>query len=160
MEGQLFEEYARRYKDTVYRVALNYYANRQDAEDTLQEVFLRLYLTDKAFAGEEHVRHWLIRVTLNTCKNTLRSRSRRRQVPLAELAAEIPFDQREQSELFLAVMALPEKYRTVLYLFYYEDYSVREIAAALGLRESAVTTRLARARAALKQQLTEVENNG
>lgn len=157
MERNLFEDAARRYQDMVYRVALHCFGNVQDAEDMVQEVFLRLYTVGKKFDGEEHLRRWLIRVTINACKDVLRSPWRRRRASLAELPAPEPvFEQPEQAELFREVMDLPEKYRTVLYLFYYEGFSVREIGELLGIRTSAVTTRLFRARARLREQLTEV----
>lgn len=160
MEQEQFYQWARQYQDMVFRIALNYFGNVQDAEDTVQEALMKLYTAKEPFQSEEHVRAWLIRVTVNLCKNTLRSPWRRRQVPLEELRQTMTFERPEQSDLFLTVMALPEKYRTVLYLFYYEDCSVRQIAELLGVKESAVTTRLSRARQALKNCLTEVEEHG
>lgn len=157
MERTLFNNAARQYQDMVYRIALNALGSPQDAEDAVQEVFLRLYTAEKPFDGPEHLRHWLIRVTVNVCRDILRSPWRKRRAPLEErLPAEPDFDREEQAELYREVMALPEKYRTVLYLFYYEELSVREIGAALGLGQSAVTTRLHRARAKLKERLLEV----
>lgn len=143
----------------VYRIALHALGSPQDAEDAAQEVFLRLYTEKKPFAGPEHLRHWLIRVTVNVCRDDLKSPWRRRRVPL-ETAPETPaFDRPEQGALYREVMALPEKYRTVLYLFYYEELTVKEIGEILDLRTTAVTTRLHRARAKLKEQLTEVWQN-
>lgn len=156
MERTLFNNAAREYRDMVYRIALNALGSPQDAEDAVQEVFLRLYTAEKPFDGREHLRHWLIRVTVNVCKDVLRSPWRRHRVPLEELPDQPVFDRPEQASLYREVMALPEKYRTVLYLFYYEELTVKEIAGALGMKTSAVTTRLHRARAKLKEQLTEV----
>lgn len=156
MEQTLFLVIADRYKDTVYRIALNYFGNTYDAEDMVQEVFVKLYTSNKQFESPEHIRNWLIRVTINMCKNTLRMPWRNRNVELDDLAESISFEQQEQSELFISVMSLPEKYRTILYLFYYEEYSVKEISEMLKLKESAVTTRLSRARNQLKLTLTEV----
>ena len=150
MEREAFAALAETYRDMVYRVALNFHRNPQDAEDTLQEVLLKLYLRQEPFEGPLHARNWLIRVTLNQCRSLWRG-PWRRQVPLEELAASIPFASREESGLFQAVMALPERHRTALYLFYYEDLSVREIAELLRISETAVTTRLSRARRALRQ---------
>jgi len=155
MEKALFTDAAARYQDMVYRIALHALGHPQDAEDTVQEVFLRLYTEKKPFEGEEHLRYWLIRVTVNACRDVLRSPWRKRRAALTE--ADLPaFQDPEEAELYQAVMGLPEKYRTVLDLFYYEELSVREIAGLLGVRESAVTTRLYRARAKLKEQLTGV----
>lgn len=156
MEQTFFLVIADKYKDTVFRIALNYYGNTYDAEDTVQEVFLKLYTCSKQFENHEHIRNWLIRVTINQCKNTLRMPWRNRNVDLEDLAESITFEHSEQSDLFLSVMSLPEKYRTVLYLFYYEEFSVKEISKILKLQESAVTTRLSRARNQLKLDLTEV----
>ncbi len=156
MERTLFEHAAVRYQNMVYRIALHYFGNSQDAEDAVQEVFLRLYAAEKSFESPEHLRRWLIRVTVNVCRDVLRSPWRRRRVSLEELPEEPVFDQPEQAALYREVMALPEKYRTVLNLFYYEELSVKEIGELLGLRTSAVTTRLHRARARLKEQLGEV----
>lgn len=160
MERSEFYRLAQRYQDTVFRVALNYFRNVPDAEDMVQEVLIKLYTARQPFQNDEHVRYWLIRVTVNLCKNALRSPWRKRRVSLDELCAAIPFEEPAQSDLFLTVMSLPEKYRTVLYLFYYEDCTVKEIARLLDLKESAVTTRLSRARRALRSELMEVTYDG
>ena len=146
---------AGKYKDTVFRVALNALGSPHDADDIVQETLLRLWKREEPFESEAHAKHWLIRVALNLCKNVFRA-PWRKALPLEELDAYAVFDTPAQSALYAEVMALPEKYRTVLYLFYYEEYSVREIAALLGVSPSAVTTRLSRARQALKSELTEV----
>lgn len=156
MEKTLFNSAARQYQDMVYRIALHALGSPQDAEDAAQEVFLRLYTEKKPFAGPEHLRHWLIRVTVNVCRDDLKSPWRRRRVPLEAVPETPVFDRPEQGALYREVMALPEKYRTVLYLFYYEELTVKEIGEVLDLRTTAVTTRLHRARAKLKEQLTEV----
>nr|WP_325185320.1 sigma-70 family RNA polymerase sigma factor [uncultured Oscillibacter sp.] len=156
MEKTLFNSAARQYQDMVYRVALHALGSPQDAEDAVQEVFLRLYTEKKPFAGPEHLRRWLIRVTVNVCRDALKSPWRRRRVFLDTLPETPVFDRPEQGALYREVMALPEKYRTVLYLFYYEELTVKEIGEVLDLRTTAVTTRLHRARAKLKEQLTEV----
>ncbi len=155
MNRNEFERYARNYKDTVYRVALNYSCSPADAEDAVQEVLMRLYLSKDRFENEEHVRRWMIRVTLNYCKNLSRAARRRSPTPPEELALSVPFEAEEQIALFTAVMGLPEKYRVPLYLFYYEEYSVREIGNILSISESAVTTRLSRARVMLRGELEE-----
>jgi RNA polymerase sigma-70 factor (ECF subfamily) len=140
-----------RHKDMVFRVALNYLGSSFDADDVVQDVLLKLYTHEEGFADEQHLKHWLIRVTINICKNMLRSPWRRNHVDLDELTASVELQcDDEASELFQAVMSLKEKYRVVLYLFYYEDYTVSQIAGILGIKESAVTTRLSRARTMLR----------
>ncbi|MBR1659619.1 MAG: RNA polymerase sigma factor [Oscillospiraceae bacterium] len=154
MERAVFTELAGRYKDTVFRVALNCLGSPADADDIVQETLLRLLERSDPFENAAHAKYWLIRVALNLCKNLQRS-PWRRHAPLEE-AADVPvFDRPEQAELYAEVMALPEKYRTALYLFYYEGYSVKEIAEILGIRVTAVTSRLSRARQKLKFQMTE-----
>jgi len=155
MDEKFFLVNANKYKDTIYRIALNYLRNTHDSDDMVQEVLMKLYSSNQQFESDEHIRNWLIRVTINLCKNTLRM-PWRRNVALDELPDSTSFEHREQSELFVSVMSLSEKYRIVLYLFYYEEFSVKEIANMLKLKESAVTSRLSRARNQLKLKLTEV----
>lgn len=155
MERQVFMDAVARHQDMVYRIALHWFGVPQDAEDAVQEVFLRLYMEEKPFDGPEHLHRWLIRVTVNVCKDALKSPWRKRRVPMESIPEPV-FEQPEQRELYREVMALPEKYRTVLDLYYYEELSTKEIAALLGIRQTAVTTRLSRGRELLKQRLTEV----
>ncbi len=159
MEKTAFVLLAERYRDMVYRIALNQLRSVQDAEDTVQEVLLKLYLRKEPFTDDTHAKHWLIRVTLNHCRSVWRS-PWKKQVSLEALTRTISFATRRDSDLFLSVMALPEQYRTVLYLFYYEDLSVREIAELMDLSETAVTSRLSRARKRLKSDLTEGASHG
>ena len=155
MERQAFMDAVVQHQDMVYRVALHWFGVHQDAEDAVQEVFLRLYTEKKPFDGPEHLRRWLIRVTVNVCKDALKSPWQKRRVPMESIPEPV-FEQPEQRELYREVLTLPEKYRTVLGLYYYEELSTREIAALLNIRQTAVTTRLARGRELLKQRLKEV----
>jgi len=155
MDKEMFTQAVERHQDMVYRVALHALGSPQDADDAVQEVFLRLLRWKKGFEGPEHLRRWLLRVTVNVCRDMLRSPWRRRRVDL-ERAGPIPvFDRSEDGALYAAVMALPEQYRTVLDLFYYEELSTAEIGGLLHLSRTAVTTRLSRAREALKEKLGE-----
>ena len=156
MDKARFNAAVERHQTMVYRTALHALANSQDADDAVQEVFLRLYQRKGTFDGEEHLRRWLLRVTVNYCRDLLKSPWRKRRVSLETLPEEPVFQEPQEEELYREVMALPEKYRTVLDLFYYEELSVREIAETLGIKESLVTTRLSRARARLRERLTEV----
>lgn len=155
METLAFTAAAEQYQDMVYRIALSHLGNDQDAEDAVQEVFVKLYRENTPPAGDS-LRFWLIRVTINHCRDILRSPWRKRKVSLTELTEQQTgpvFDCIEQRELFDAVMSLAEKYRTVLYLYYYEELSIREISELLKVSQSAVTTRLTRARMKLKEKL-------
>ena len=145
------------FKDTVYRVALNYLKNPHNAEDVSQEVFLRLYRSPNPPKGAEHTKAWLIRVTINECKRVFSS-PWNKLVSIDECAALPSFDPPELATIYRAVMALPHKYRVAVYLHYYEGYSTREIASMLGVSTSAVCSRLERARNKLKLMLLEEEN--
>ncbi|MDY3618295.1 sigma-70 family RNA polymerase sigma factor [Agathobaculum sp.] len=153
MQQAQFEELARRYRDNLFAIAFQYTRNAADAEDMTQIALMKCYKAEKPFENEEHARNWLIRVTINECKRYLTSPWRRLTAPIDDYAQTLGFESPEQSELFLAVMKLPQKYRVCIHLYYYEDYSVREVAQMLGLRESAVQTRLMRARQKLKSTL-------
>lgn len=155
MDKACFTAAVEQYQNMVYRTALHALGSSQDADDAVQEVFLRLFNDRGTFDGEEHLRRWLLRVTVNYCRDVLKSPWRKRRVSWEELPETPVFDKPEQAALYREVMALPEKYRTALYLFYYEELSVREIGELLGVGDSTVTTRLARARKRLKERLGE-----
>lgn len=160
MQEAEFEQAVERYADMVFRLALSYLKNRADAEDVMQETLLKLYAQSRKvpFASEEHQRFWVVRVAVNECKKLLRSPWRRRTGSLEELEQEAAFDTPVQSELFRQVMALPPKYRAAIYLYYYENYSVREVADALGANPSTVQTWLMRARGQLQAKLKEAQS--
>ena len=151
MTEREFTAAAERHLDMVYRIALNYFRVPADAEDAAQTVMLRLWQSDGDFADDDHLRYWLVRVTLNVCRDVSRSFWRRRTVSL-EACPEPVFSTPERGELYRAVTDLPVKYRMPLYLYYYEGYSVAEVGELLGLKVSTVQTRLARGRAKLKQE--------
>ena len=157
MTGEAFAQAVQTYGDTVYRVAFHALNSREDAEDVMQTVMLKLFEYDKEFESEAHLKHWLLRVAVNESKKLLRSPWRRRTGPLEE-AGEPVFDTPQQSELYQHVMGLPPKYRAAVYLYYYEDCSVQEIAAAMGANPSTVQTWLMRARGKLKLILQEAES--
>ena len=154
MTEKEFTAAAERHLDTVYRVALNCLRNPADAEDAAQTAMLRLWRAEVSFTGEEHLRYWLARVTVNVCRDMSRSPWRTRTVTL-EHCPEPSFTEPGQSALYEAVRALPAKYRLPLYLYYYEGYSVAETGELLGLKVSTVQTRLARGREKLKRALEE-----
>ena len=155
MNKACFNDAARRYQNMVYRTALHALGSPQDAEDAVQEVFLRLFQYRGTFESEEHLRRWLLRVTVNRCRDLLKSPWRKRRVSWEE-TPEIPvFDRPGQAALYREVMALPEKYRDVIHLFYYEELSVKEIAQITGRGESTVTSQLTRGRDLLRKSLRE-----
>jgi len=147
-----FEAFVTRHENRLYRTALAVMGNVPDAEDAVQEAFLRAYERAPAFASEEHEKAWLIRVTVNLCSSRLRSPWRKRTEPLLDSC---PAAEPEQRELLEYVLALPPRYRAVIHLFYYEGYSVRDIAGLTGRKESTVRSLLTRARQKLKSVLKE-----
>ena len=147
---------AEQYRDRLFAAAFQVCGNAADAEDAAQEALLRYHLSDKEFENQEHIRAWLLRVAVNWAKNISRSFWRRNTLPLEEYMETLTFDCQESREIFREVMALPEKYRLVIHLYYYEDYSVQEIGRILGISESNVKVRLSRGRQMLKATLQEV----
>ena len=141
------------YMDNVFTVAFNYFRDPSDADDIVQEVLLKLLKSDVEFESDEHIRNWLLKVAVNQCRKVSVSSWFRKNMPLQEYAESLRYEDPEESALFFAVMGLPKKYRVVIHLFYYEDYSTAEIAKMLEMNESTVRTRLRRARLKLKEVL-------
>ena len=153
METQALAE---TYRDRLFAAAVQVCGNAADAEDAAQEALLRYHISEKQFESEQHIRAWLLRVAINCAKNVSRSFFRRNTVPLEDYMDSLEFDSGESREIFREVMNLPETYRLVIHLYYYEDYSVAEIGRILGLTESNVKVRLSRGRQKLKKALQEV----
>ena len=120
-ENHELHELLERYSDTVYRVALSYLKQPADAEDIAQNVMEKLISCKKEFSGESHIKYWLIRVTVNECKNFLRSFWRRRVTGLEACTGSVQFSDSLYSDVYEAVMNLKDKYRIVVYLYYYEN---------------------------------------
>lgn len=150
MTNDELTEYVRMFHGTLYRLALGYVRNSENAEDICQNAFVKLLGYRGEFESPENCKAWLIRVTINLSKNHLRSK---RSVQPEELSESFPALEKEEYELLETVMSLPPKYRAVIHLYYYEGYSVNEIADIIGSTASTVTTRLARARKRLKDML-------
>lgn len=150
MTDNEFSEYVRKFHSTVFRLAYSYLKNREDAEDIAQDAFLKLYSTNTVFSDEGHIKGWLIRVTANLCKDILRSAWFKHRT---ELTTDIPSEEHEDNGLTDCIKKLKPEYSAVLFLYYYEDYSVKEIARALKLTQTAVTSRLSRGRKQLKKLL-------
>ena len=142
-----------RYADLVRRVCMIHLKNHTDTEDIFQTVFLKYVTGTTEFESEEHEKAWFIRVTINACKDLLRSFFRSRTVSLDDLLEQpdqVPEDHREVLE---AVLALPDKYRDVVYLHYYECYTAPEIGTILHKNPNTVYTLLTRARDELRKML-------
>ncbi len=139
-----------KYFNTVYRLAFNQMKDKEMAEDVTQDVFLKFLNYGKEFESEEHVKAWLIRVTINACKNVFNSSWYKKSAPLDE---NIPIEDKEISDIYKAVTNLPKNYKAVIHLFYYEDMTVAEISKALKTKESTVKSQLKRGREMLKKTL-------
>lgn len=158
MQPEDYRAAVERYRDMVWRVALNGTRHTQDAEDVTQEVFLRLFTTRKPFQGEAHLKHWLLRATVNRCRSLMASPWHARRAALEpDEAAPDPAAQLggEERDLYDALRTLPAQARLALYLYYFEGLSTREMAGLLHCTQTAVTTRLQRARQALRRAMTE-----
>lgn len=144
--------YVTKFQASVFRTAYSYVKNSADAEDITQEVFLKLCRTNEAFKAEENVKAWLIRVAINISKNRLSSAWTKRKLSLTE---DIPLEEEKDYALLEALNRLNKNYRIVIYLHYYEGYSVSEIASMLKISESNVKQRLKRGRDKLRTYLTD-----
>jgi RNA polymerase sigma-70 factor (ECF subfamily) len=156
VQNESIETVIQRYKGTVYSVALSYVSSRDDADDIFQEVFLIYFRTNPQFNDEEHRKAWLIRTTINCSKRVVDSTYRKRTVPMDEMEEEsFEFQTKEENAVYVALQALPEKYRTVLHLFYFEDMSIDMICKVLDLKSSTVKVQLMRGREMMKEKLKE-----
>lgn len=157
---QRWNDLAEEYQTMLYRIAFSNMRNRADAEDAVQEAFLRYMKDEKPILNKEHEKAWLIRTTIHICMDILKSGWRQRTVALNEsLITEtksvyLPYQTRDDRTLE-AVLKLPVHYRNPIYLFYYEDYSIQEIAGVLNEKEGTIKTRLRRGREEVKKILTE-----
>lgn len=166
MEESNYSKMVEKYSDMVYRIAFNYMKNQEDAEDVYQNVFLKL-LTKIHFRDAEHVKRWLIRVTINECHSLYRSPWKRRRQECDNLNILLENQQIEaylecDQALLDAVVdvtkllkSIPEKYSIVMYLYYYEEYSTKEIAKILHRNESTVRTQLMRGKEILRKKMEE-----
>ena len=145
------------YYSLVYRVAFSQIKNHADAEDITQEVFLKLLHNDMKFENIEHEKAWIIRVAVNSCKDLLKSFFRSRTVSIEDIVLLPAVQAEEYNNVLETVLGLPQKYKDVVYLHYYEGYSAVDIGKILGKNVNTVYTLLARARKMLQERLGEYE---
>ena len=145
------------YSDMVYRIALTRCVNKENAEDVYQDVFLKFSEKMPKFENREHEKAWFIRVTINMTKNLYNSAWNKK---VEELDENIVFESQKENEVFTEVLSLPPNYKTVIYLFYYEGYKVKEIADIIGTSENTVKTWLSRGRDTLREKLEGGFDNG
>lgn len=142
-----------RYSDTVRRLCAIHLKNDADTEDIFQTVFLKYVLSSVSFESGEHEKAWLIRVTINACKDLLKDFFRRHTVPLEEAAERPAQPPPDYSDVWEAVFSLPQKYRDVVYLHYFEEYTAPEISRILGKNVNTVYTLLTRSKQMLREKL-------
>ena len=148
-KNQYLEKMVEKYSNMIYRLALIRTKTKENSEDVYQEVFLRLAKKMPDFKSEEHERAWLIKVTINCSKNLLNSKFFRNT---SELKEDIPFETEEKHNIYYSVQKLPIKYKTIVHLYYYENYKIKEISEILKMKENTVKSCLARAREKLKME--------
>lgn len=142
-----------KFGNDIMRLAFSYMKTREDAEDIVQEVLIRFMQSAKQFEDWNHVKAWLLRVAANLCKDKLKSASRQREVAIPEGYEAAAEEEREESDVMGAVMALPEKYRSVIHLYYFEEYATAEIADILQKKEATVRSLLKRGREKLEKMM-------
>lgn len=154
MDNTLFEEKYSLYSNLIFKLSMTYLANKSDAEDVTQEVFIKLFTNKTPFDTLEHEKYWIIRVTINACKNHLRTFWNKNTTYLEDNLEEVEKNTEDDySYIQELLFSLNEKYRVVLYLYYYEGYSIEEIAKILKITQSGVKMRLKRGREKLKLDL-------
>lgn len=146
---QAIEEYS----DTVNRICFLYLKNKADTKDIFQNVFMKYAINEKIFASQEHEKAWFIRVTINECKDLLKKFFRRKTVSLEDIKEKVPSLDNHYSEVLEAVLELPEKYRNVIYLHYYEGYTAQQISQIIRKNVNTVYTLLTRGKKMLKEKL-------
>ena len=148
------------YGDTVKRICMIHLKNYADTEDIFQTVFLKYVLKSPEFHSTDHEKAWIIRVTINACRDLLKSFFHSRTLPLDSLREKPGEPAPDHSDVLEAVLALPSKYKDVIYLYYYEEYSAEEIGQILRKNTNTVYTLLIRGRQLLRSSLEEVGENG
>ena len=147
---KMIENAVKMHSQTILKVAYAYTKNIYDAEDIVQEVYVSLYKNIWKLSSEEHIKAWLIRVTINKSKNFIKSNW---VIKRTEMPDDLIYLPKEQKEVLEAVLSLDEKYRIPIHLMYYEGYSINEIAEIMKIKPSTIGTRLKRGRELLKDML-------
>ena len=158
-DDNLIEEVVNTYSDMVYRIALNILCNIDGANDVMQDVFLRLVRNKSKIKSKEHIKHWLIKVTINCSKSKATESYKKHTVSISEISESYISCSNEIDETIGSVMKLPEKYKVPIHLYYYQQLTVEEISKILGITRSGVRSRLSRGRNMLKGILEKEDNN-
>lgn len=151
---QVSDDFSKKYSTygaMLFRICMVYLGNKADAEEAMQEAFLKLMYSSPQFISDEHEKAWLIRVTANICRDMLRSVWHKRVVRMEDI--ENYYDNPSDAHIMEEILKLPVKYKAVIYLYYFEDYAIKKISELLKITESAVKMRLKRGRDILKIEL-------
>jgi len=151
VDNDIIAAVLQKYSDMVYRICFIYLGNRPEVDDVFQEVFIKLCHKQISFTSEEHEKAWLIRVTINQCKDVVKG-FWWRKIDLTE-NIELPMHDSDERDVLLVVLSLPQKYKDVVYLHYYQEYTVPEIAKLTQRSENTVYSQLHRARGLIKRKL-------
>ncbi len=149
------ENLIKQYQKHLFATAFSICGNTSDADDVVQDTFLKYHMSKKDFSSPEHIKAWLLRVAINKSKDINRSFWKQKSTSIEDYVESLTLPDEEDSELLSEVLKLPYKYRIVIHLFYYEEYSVSEIAGILKITESNVKVRLSRGRSLLKKNIRE-----
>ncbi len=154
-----FKEIYQRNVDRVYRISLLYLKNSSEAEDATQDIFIKFLEKPIGFNDYDHEKAWFIVVSKNYCKDALKCWWKSRRIDIESLP-EISYKEEESNvmDMFEVLLSLPKKYKIVMYLYYYEEYSIRQISDILNRKESTIQTQLSRGRDILKQKLGGINN--
>ena len=155
---QSLEELIACHQKSLYTAVFSVCRNVDDANDVVQDTFIQYYTSKKQFRDKEHLKAWLLRVAINRARDISRSFWKRNRISIEECMGEIPFENQEEHDLLETVMKLPEKYREVIHLYYYEELSVKEISEILRITEGSVKMRLSRGRKFLRDVVKEEES--
>lgn len=155
-QKEILDSYEK-YYEMVWRVCLMQFGNSHDAYDATQETFIRLMNCSKSFRSEEHEKAWLIRVAINYCKDVMKSSHRKREVALeTDQPPESGMVPDVYASVYEAMMELPKEYRVILYLHFYEGYTLKEIAGMMKMNSSTLRSRFAKAKELMREYIKEV----
>ncbi len=161
LTDEQFEIIVNKFSKTLFSIAFNYTRDRYHSEDIVQETFFKLYRTHKDFENEEHLKYWLIRVTINNSLDVIRKKQKEMLID-DEYVNNFPDNTEldsDKGQIFSCILELKESYKTIIILHYYDNYSIKEIASILNISETNALTRLNRARVKLKNIIIERKNN-
>ena len=162
ISDEKFELIITSYHKLLFSIAYSYIRSNYYAEDIVQDAFIKLYRARKRFENEEHIKNWLIRVTINECLDTLKNKTNELLIDneyINNLSDTSDADKGKNEDIYSCICSLKDEYKTIIILYYYDNYSLKEIANILKISESNASSRLVRARGKLKKIILERRKN-